>query len=65
MSGFFCPTTHPFLFVFQSLKTSFIVSHPCNITFLQAKMLIILALHWIMYKITKFAYFKLNIKSSV
>lgn len=28
MSGFLCPTTHPFVFVFRGLKTSFIVSHP-------------------------------------
>lgn len=57
VSGFFCPTTYPLLFVLQGLKTSSIVSHPCYTTLLQAKMLIILALYWIVYKITKFGYF--------
>lgn len=52
--------TCPFLFVFYGLKTIH-YSFPFLLnTSSLAEMLIILALHWIMYKITKFGYLKLK-----
>lgn len=52
--------TCPFLFVVHGSKTihysfPFLLNASCS-----AEMLIILALHWIMYKLAKFSYLKLK-----